>query len=268
MNENLGPVGKLEWHPAVRKTRSAYEGQKMKYGRYVMPKREMPDLALKVTEATLDRALGFLNRLAWALGSGGFAFEMPAKDKTAIKLIYTDLKIDVSFNLREELQRVARPKEHSWQSWDYKGTGKLRLTIDEYWPSDVRKSWGESKNTKLEEKIDDIAQGFVAFAKGKHEHSLEMKAREARWENEAKIREAAEARRAEEEARRDKLFEHVDQWSKAQRLRDFRAAAEATFRAKNSGDPTPSQSQWLAWVDQIVLSTDPLCLDAVRYQPD
>lgn len=259
----------IKWHPAVQKTRVAHRGGGVdyKYGT-INSKPEFPTLNLSATRDSLDRAYLILNRLAWSLEEQGFTFLSPDKGGLLIRLVYSATDTEIAFQLREEVERYERelkPEEkgkdpiYIWNRWRYRATGRLRLLISEYHPERVQKSWGDGKNTKLEDKLADAAPGFVICAQGKHAQKLEWDARQRRWDEEARIREEEAARKRKEQERRNVLIAAAKKWKESAELQAFRSACETRLRSTASdGQLTPIQFEWLTWVDSVIREMNPL----------
>ena len=183
-------------------------------------------------------------------------------------LIYKPTGTELSFLLKEEVERYEReltPEEKTksisyiWDRWRHRPTGRLRLLLNEYHPEGCQKSWGEGKNTKLEDKLTDAASGFVFCAQGKHAQHLEWAERDRRWEEAARQRREEEERKKKEDERRAVLVTAAKKWSDAAALKTFRAACEARLRnVSQGGTLTRPQEDWLAWVDLVIEESDPL----------
>jgi hypothetical protein len=258
-----------KWHVAVQKTKTALRAGTIndKYGT-IIPKREHPHLSISISRACIDRALLVLNQLAWQLEEMEFNFKAPEQGNSQFTLIYKPTGTELSFLLKEEVERYEReltPEEKSksisyiWDRWRHRPTGRLRLLLNEYHPQGCQKSWGEGKNTKLEDKLTDAASGFVFCAQGKHAQHVEWAERDRRWEEAARQRREAEERKKKEDERRAVLFSAAKKWSNTTELKAFRAACETRFRsAAPDGTPTKLQDDWLAWVDRVIEESDPL----------
>ncbi len=259
----------VEWHFAVRKTRAALRGAIVdsKYGTLI-PKGDHPHLSISVTRTSIDRALLLLNQLAWQLEGLGFTFKDPKQGESLYSLRYGPTDTELSFLIKEEVERYERelkPEEKNkdpyfiWDRWRYRPTGRLRLLITEYHPEGVQKSWGDGKNTRLEDKLPDAAPGFVICAQGKHAKELEWAETRRRWAEEERQRREAEERKRKEDERRATLFTAVKNWSSATALRAFRAACEAHLKSASPGGTLgKAQEEWLAWVDMVIMESDPL----------
>jgi hypothetical protein len=258
-----------KWHVAVQKTKTALRAGTIndKYGT-IIPKREHPHLSISISRACIDRALLVLNQLAWRLEEMEFNFKAPEQGKSQFTLIYKPTGTELSFLLKEEVERYEReltPEEKTksisyiWDRWRHRPTGRLRLLLNEYHPEGCQKSWGEGKNTKLEDKLTDAASGFVFCAQGKHAQHLEWAERDRRWEEAARQRREEEERKKKEDERRAVLVTAAKKWSDAAALKTFRAACEARLRnVSQGGTLTRPQEDWLAWVDLVIEESDPL----------
>jgi len=259
----------VKWHATVQKTRSAYRGGDVdrKYGT-LYPKLDYSHLSLSVTRGCLDRGLQLLNQLAWLLENNGFSFEAPEKESTQIRLVYTATGTGIGFFIKEGVERYERelkPEEKNkdplyiWDRWQYRPTGKLRLIISEYYPQGARKSWGDGKNTRLEDKLADAAPDFVICAQGKHAQEVEWAARQLRWDQEARLRRESEERKRKEDERRAILCTAAKNWSDAEVLKAFRGACEARLRSTAAnGILSEQQDEWLQWVDLVITETNPI----------
>lgn len=257
----------IDWHPMVKMTKTAFRSTGSDPRTDVIyPKGDAPHIWIGVTKLHLDRALLILNQLAWQLEKNGFVFEMPEKGKSQIRLVYASTKTEVAFLIREETERYERElradekkAEYVWNRWKQRSTGKLKLLINEYHPQGARKSWGDGKHAKLEDKISDAVTSFVICAQGKHAKEMEWQEQRRRWDEEAKKRREEEEKQKREQERRDVISAGADRWTKAKQLMDFRAACEARLRSvMPEGELSAGQRDWLTWFDAVIKDTDPL----------
>ena len=263
-------------HPVARQTRQAYRGGTKDY-RYgtVRSKPGMPHVLISVTPGATERALNLLSELASALEGKGFIFARDEKS-SRFQLIYSATKTEIEFSMQETFERYQREltaaekeKDYVYDQWRYRSTGLLRVVLAEYHPQGARKSWGDGKHQKLENKIGDIAEGFVICAVGNHEIDVAREAERRRWEEEYRLRREAEIRAKAEEARGEELRAAARDWNEAESLRKFRAACEMDLRSHSTeGTLAPGESAWLDWVDARIQGLDPLqngYLDTVRH---
>lgn len=262
-------VEKAPLHAAAAKTLAAYRGADTdrKYG-LLNAKKAKPHLRLAVRPESLDRAVGLVSRLLTKLEQKGFAFVSDEKHPDHINTVFAATKTEVDWyvqELQERYQRELKPeeKDHSWiwDQWRYRPLGRLRIAITEYHPiKGAAQSWGDGKNLKLDGKLDEIAEGFLVFAHGKHAAALEWEQRQREWAEESRLREEREAWQKAEEKRRGVFKEAATQWGAAQELRAFREACERTLRSKlpAGGELSLRATKWLAWADDMVNAMDPL----------
>ena len=257
----------VKWHDAVRRTRAAYRGggKHYKYGT-VVSKNGHPSLWLSVTLESLDRGLRLMNRFAWMLEEHGFKFVDPEEGKDSIRLVYASSETEVGFSITEQVERYPRelkPEEkgrsYIYDQWRYRPTGRLRLMISEYYPHGARKSWGDGKNAKLEDKLAEAVPEFEACAKAIHAAELASKERQQRWQEEQRLREEAQALKRKEAERREALLAAAGSWSAARQLREFRDACEVRLRSGSPGGCLgKTQEAWLQWANGVIAETDPL----------
>ena len=175
----------------------------------------------------------------------------------------------MDFMLREALERyerdlTAEEKEQPliWDRWRFRGTGRLRITVNESYPKSVRKIWDDGKAGGLEGSLGEIVKGFVICARGKHAWELESQERQRRWDEEARLGQEAEQRRLEEEERCKAFREAARRWAEARTLREFRAACEEKWRQlRPNGVLAEDEEKWLRWADIVIRRLDPLAGD-------
>ena len=271
------PMGSSRVHPVIRETRVAYRngGIDRIYGT-LQAKAGTNHVKMFLTPVCLDRALDILDRLVWVLERNGFTFEESKKAPHEIRPVYASTRTELDFGVREALERYERdltPEEKKqpllWDRWRFRGTGRLRVTLNEVYPEGVRKIWRDEKAGGLEGMLGKIVEGFVICARGKHEQELESQERLRRLDEEARLREETEQRRLEEEKRYAAFREAARRWAEARTLRAFRAACEVRWRQlRPNGVLTEDEEKWLRWADAVIRRTDPLAGDDPGKAPD
>gem|GEM_PF-5041982 len=189
-----------------------------------------------------------------------------------VQLIYSATKTEIEFSMQETFERYQREltaaekeRDYVYDQWRYRPTGLLRVVLAEYHPAGARKSWGDGKNQKLENKIGDMAEGFVICAVGNHEVDVVREAERRRWEEEYRLRREAELREKAEETRGEELRAAARDWTEAESLRKFRSACERELRSHCAEQIlAPRESAWLEWVDRRIQILDPLHQDYLQ----
>jgi len=227
-------------------------------------------LDLRVSEASLDRALRVANALVKALEDRGFAVEPTGNGGSGTRVDVlgelTGISIQEVFERRErpltpaqERDRERAPWKYRNPEWDYLPTGRLTLRIlDEPcgWRR-VRLRWTDGKRGTVENYLNRFIIGLVDAANNRKANREEW----ARWEREReeqRRREAEQLRlRQEEQARVQRLETEVANWHKAQLTREYVAAL---WNACNQGLAKPPEElcAWVAWACRYADRIDPL----------
>jgi hypothetical protein len=145
--------------------------------------------------------------------------------------------------------------------WDYKLSGKLRLSIDNLpcASGSLRSGWADGKVQILENCLGDFVVGVRMAAAAIKKHRIESEEWARRREEEAKRREA-QRRLAEEHKRKAEcITELMENWEEAERIRDFsRAMSECLAQLELPNDKREEIQQVLDWTDEYAESLDPL----------
>lgn len=254
-------------HPLVAQTVAALRRAKPDEQGYLRPK-TTSWLAVRVTLDSADRAMCILDALLKALDARGYATTIRAGDQPAT--IVRIREEELSIAIEERIKRVertppARPGRHgstwAYPQYDWEATGQLALKIENTWGSDVRQTWSDAKQQRLEGCLNSFTVGLVKAAEGNKAQRLEREARE-RERRAAEERRLLDIRRREEEASRVRALDHVvGKWRRARLIREYvgevRAAAE---RAGNFEAGSPL-AEWLMWAEGYANRIDPLLPD-------
>ncbi len=136
----------------------------------------------------------------------------------------------------------------STQEWA--PTGVLVFRADTSGSGSARK-WQETELRRMEDRLDEVAEGIRQLLKDKHVAHLAYLERQERWEEERRAREAEEARKQHEVARRRKLLRLAGSADRAGQVR--RLASEILSRAEvgGQGDVTEFVEWALAYADRL-----------------
>jgi hypothetical protein len=150
-------------------------------------------------------------------------------------------------------------QKHPWSApkWDYKLTGRLRLSVDNppYTLTPVRSSWTDGKVQILENCLGNFVVGVKVASAAIKKNRLESEEWVRRREEERKRRE--EQQRLAEERKRKAEFgtELNETWEQAERVRTFlRAITECADQGELSGEKKQEVQQVC---DGIVCSKRP-----------
>jgi hypothetical protein len=220
---------------------------------------------LFVSRAQLTRALRVMNALFVALEERGHVVSWPEKEDEHLFVSVEGESVVIS--LREGLdgeKHALTPAEqkHSWMApkWDYKLTGRLRLSIDNlpYASEPVRGSWADGKVQILENCLGDFVVGVKVASAAIKKHRIENEEWARRREIERKQREEQERLAQEHKRKVEFMTELMENWETAERVRAFLRAMTECASQLELPDEKEEVRQVLDWVNGYVESLDPL----------
>lgn len=221
---------------------------------------------LLVSRDQLPRALRIMNALFLALEERGHVVSWPKKEDEHLTVGVDGEPVAIS--MREGIdseKHVLTPAEqkHPWMApkWDYKITGRLRLSIDNlpYSRGPIRGTWADGRIQIVENCLGDFIVGLKVAGNAIKKHRLESEEAARRREIERKQREEQQ-RLAQEHKRKAEFFaELVANWEEAQRLRTFvRAMTECASQVELSEEGRRDIQQVIDWTTEYAESVDPL----------
>ncbi len=252
-------------HPLIVQAREVLRNSQVD-GRKILVTKD-PCLDIRVSKASLDRALRIMATLIHAIESQGFTIAVGAghREKTVAKIHGQE----VSFGLVEKVARLeltSPPKGGVLESvLSYGGTpveflpnGNLILEV--WHPYDASpKRWKDGKTRKLEDMIPQILADLIRIALAQRHKQEEREA--AQREQERREQERLHLQRLikEEEARYRALRRAALNWLRANQLRSFlTAASEAAIQDGQSVEPGTPFGDWLKWAQAQADRLDPL----------
>jgi hypothetical protein len=221
---------------------------------------------LVVSRQQFSRALRIMNALFLALEQRGYLVSWPKKEGEQLTVNVEGEAVAVSMQeVLDSQPHVLTPAEqkHPWMApkWDYKLTGRLRLSIDNppHSSDRLRATWADGRVQIVENCIGDFIVGVKVVAAAIKKNRLEREAWARRWAEERKQREEQQ-RRAEEHKRRSEFIGGlIDNWEEANRVRTFvEALTEAASQLDLSDDKKLNVQQVLEWSEKYADFLDPL----------
>jgi hypothetical protein len=250
-------------HPLIRGTASRLRSQTRKDENGILLPREPGGLDVKVSSASLDRALQVMTQVLAVVERQGFSVEVSEQGGTAA-LIKGER---ISFGIEEPIRRVVTRKPrvpNPTDRWDYdevvthEPAGKLALSVhaDTSGPHEQRKSWSDAKVQKVESLIGDFVAGLMRTAVALRRKEEERKRCEA--EEQKKTQERAQLREdiQEEEKKLEQFNKWVDAWERAEQLRRFISAYAKKSRSWNA-EKQPQHKEWIEWASRQADRIDP-----------
>jgi hypothetical protein len=189
-------------------------------------------------------------------GRGGSA-EADSRWKFALTVAGEKLQISVDESLKQ--QRVPTTEHWAGREWrmENQPTGLLRLRIEMYFHTPIRKQWHDRPGKVLEHQLREIIVGLLFASAIVRAERLACEKRQ-RDEARAEARRFAEEQRLRaERAKLQDLLEKAASWKKA---RDIRRFVSAALRAGSERDKDLDQlKSWAKWARMTADSIDPLC---------
>lgn len=241
-------------------------------------------LSLVVSDASRARALAIVDALEAALRKRKFLTRGRAEEaQLEVEGIELHLRLSERAN-RTPRQKERDPKrrEDYWDSWrsnDYAPSGILQLRViygDISNPS-IERRHVESETKPLEETLNEMMVQVVEvavrarlkearlkearLAEQHGQWQLERERQKEERRRELERLEAERLRREAKAARTRQLLELSERWARAEKLRTFIAAVEATGRVPAAVEEVATLEEWVAWAKGEALAIDPLKME-------
>ena len=254
-------------HPHVAKAAKSLRAGRTDLQGTVIP-RTRERLDIRVSPASVDRALRVMDATCKALEARGYAVEVDHEGKHGTSAIVLEER--VFFFLDEKTTRVDHEptpaerldaKRWSWHTppkYDYLLSGTLRLRIVDSDYLSIRTVWADGARQRIEDCLNDFITGLLKAAEA-------MKRRRVELAEAAKRRRAEEIRQADlerirrfEEARNREVERQSDACEKAGRIRRYIERARETGRVYLPTDlKVGSLQEWLDLATRYANAVDP-----------
>ncbi len=109
----------------------------------------------------------------------------------------------------------------AYPEYDFIRTGEIGIHITHQYVSGARRSWKDGKTQKVEDLIDEIAVGIVAYLAGVKVRREEHEQQRQRWAMEAQQRELARQHQEREEKRREFILKATGKMAEIESLEKF-----------------------------------------------
>jgi len=234
------------------------------------PMTEPRALAIKVSEASLPRALRIMDTLVKALDIRGMPLriEPDGKRRTCLTLQGQVLAISLIENMsrtereptKEEHQEIKK-YGHTYlpNRYSYQPTGALKLGIVGDYGDELQKVVADGKHQRVEQFLNEFVVKLEAEAVLRKRHKEHLERQRLLWEEEARRRREREEKQRKEMERLKTLEEEVHNWKRAEDIRAYIAAVQA--KAAREGGSIASESElghWIAWARHKADWIDPI----------
>lgn len=245
-------------HPLVEQTRAVLQRAKAddRGILFAWPKHH---LDIRVTRASLDRALRIMDTLVRALEARGCTVSVRSGQETGTVVKVGDEEIPI--RLDERTRRVEQPrKPGDWlaKRYEFLPTGKLAIQVEKYVSGSFQQTWTDGKEQQLEQRLNGIVESVFVAAEEEKVRRLERERRELEWKATEKQREEARRREALERALVQDLEKRVGAWQTSARLRAFAAAVEERVLLDGDEPEVQRLGLWLTWVRTYADRLDPV----------
>lgn len=256
-------------HPLVRVTADALRGRKPDQSGVLFRPWKEKCLDIRVSRASLPRALRIMDTLLKAAEARGFHISVTEGEKagTYVELLGEKLQIVLEEKTtrkehmltKEERERKAKYGWSSAPRWDYEPNGILLFRIKEVWGHGARKTWSDGRKQRVEEALNDVLAGLIVVAEAKRQHDIELESQRREWAETERRRLELEQLRRQEAEQLKALEQEAILWARSQQLRAYIAAVEHEALARGtSPEPGGKLHGWLAWARRHADRLDPL----------
>ena len=227
-------------------------------------------LNIRVAPNSLSRALRIMDSLIKTFEEFGFiisndVYQVP---RTHVHIFGEKLEFSLSEKTdrmdhkltKKEIQELKRYPDTTYlRRWDYIPSGRLILSIDEWYNYRIRKKWSDSPYGRIEDILNQFLINIVKIAAIKQKESQKREEERRRWEEEQE-RLAEEARRKEIERQLLLDLENQSQlWIKSKQLRAYIQEVENAAKNRLSSENLNERlNKWLSWAKEHANQLDPL----------
>jgi len=226
-------------------------------------------LDIRVTPATLERALLIMDTLVKALGKRGCSVSVASEHPWAT--VATVQNETIEFLLEERIKQVAHQptpieeleaKQFAWhpRKSDPAPSGDLRLHIAHARWYGLPATWTDGKKGRLEQYLGEFVRGLEDVAEAIKKQRVQEEEAEHRREAERKREWKRQQQRYLDERRAAELKEQASRWREARDLREYVAALKnaTTVMMRTEYLEIASLQQWRTWAEAYANRLDPL----------
>lgn len=212
---------------------------------------------VRISSGSKDRVIRILNVLESSLSAAGVKWEQIESQRSVVGRFLDET---IVFSIVEGFSRTEHIEKHPTYDWmdkrtyTYQFLGGLKIAIDGYYEG--RKSWSDGKTQRLEEKLPQVIEGFIAAAEAMRRRTEELRVQHIRWEEEAAIRREKERIAYERQQFLDGVLKEAKAWSEAALLRQYVAHLREVVSFSNT-ELTDYGKNWLSRAEEAVSWLDP-----------
>jgi len=220
----------------------ARQAPKDQFGRLQLSK--LDQLALTVAPATLPRAINLMSALSNKLAERGMRVSVVCH-LTFVEVLGETLAIELvercTLPRRSRSRRSSRVK----RQLPPKPSGQLSLAVHEDLPGSITTRWNDTRHSRLEDRLEEIAAGLQAAAVAK----LELAARQCDRPSQSEEPKSNTATPDEDAEFLADLEVRAEQWERLDRVRRFIAELERRVGADDRDEATKS---WIERAKSVI----------------
>ena len=246
-------------HPLVEQTRSLLSESRSKDGEKLWGGRETEWFDLRVTKATLPRALRIMATIIYMLEREGFKLVVEKKEpESTSAIIYGE---SIRFGIIEKSRQIKSAEGSGTYTYNrvaLEPTGMLSLELWNYSPERLRRAWRDNERAKLEEYLPACIAGMMKIAlAARSRRDAEEKKEQARQKRVDEVTAELEKIQAEEK-KIQALKKEAVLWHRAERIRKYIAAVREGALKKSDKGEGNKVLEWVEWAERQADRIDPL----------
>lgn len=254
------PVDLSKLHPVIKATSNALRKKPGKTAE-AMYANSQGHCGVDVGLASIERAITILNRLAYGISAQGLKLEPKGtmmqvskeNDLLTFRLVER-IERRKHTPTAEELEKEAQQKkrmgsmgyffssQRAYAEYDYTRTGELGIEIANEYITGARRSWKDGKTQKVEDLLNEIIVGVVAYLAGLKARREEREEWHRNWERQQERRGIEEKIRQREEERRAFVMKLVDKSEQLAKLQNLLSSLP------EASENTSEYSQMVGWI--------------------
>ncbi len=223
---------------------------------------------LRVSKATLARALRLLDALLIALDQEPFSLNWPEGSDTRLTILVKGERFRFSIEELIEFTRRApsvaerQRQRQDWTirpgRWHYKLTSRLKLVIQGIRGRPLKCSWTDGKLRRLEVCLHEFLLALVAVAEEQRKERGEEGGWRLRWDRQATLEKAMFVKQDETLRRTAILSRAVTDWESATKLRGFLAALKPAVAQIDDVERRQWGQELASWIEKRASALDPI----------
>ena len=213
---------------------------------------------VRVSAASKDRVIRILAILESSLVAAGMEWKVEEPPQGVVGKLLNET---VRFEIKETYTRQEHIEKHPKYDWmdkrtyTYHFSGDLKVSIDGWFEG--RKTWSDGKTKRLEDKLLEIIEGFLAAAAAMRQRTIEREESDRRYEQEEAIRHERERIAYEQRQFLEKTLKEAKEWSEAKLIREYLGGIRQMIDSERV-QLTAEGRDWLRRVDEAAKRHDPI----------